>query len=391
VSFTFVFTRNLMINKKINRAWSVLLLASISVVVTAQEPQELLGLPYNSPGVTALIESYNSPMQEEFLPLVKIYRQDYFDAGVSLDYNSDIALYRIAMFDSGFRYKAYAKTLPKGVAWGMDADQVQRKTGLLDFEATNPMKGTLAAEEYLIDFYFQDGKLYHVSCMATITCLENKWNDLLAGTGLRLLPNGTPTEGNVTDGTGTMRWGQGAAVYQGEWSYGLPHGTGQYLDSFGNKYEGEFKLGFFWGKGVYISKNAGFSYKGNLVMGKRHFKGEIVYNNTNAYEGDWVQDAMSGQGKYYLGTDYMYEGSMRNNAFNGKGVLTTPDGVVTGSFKDGKPHGVCTQKTPDGNQWAKGTFINGKKEGKFVVSIDGMQTNINYKNNMEVRDGNGPN
>ena len=84
-----------------------------------------------------------------------------------------------------------------------------------------------------------------------------------------------------------MMWGNGAATYQGEWSYGLPHGKGQYIDSFGNKYDGEFKLGFFWGQARFFSETYKYSYTGEFVMGKKHNKGRITYANKTAYDGQW--------------------------------------------------------------------------------------------------------
>ena len=76
----------------------------------------------------------------------------------------------------------------------------------------------------------------------------------MAATGIRLIPDGKKIDGNIVDGQGSMKWGDGVAVYKGEWTYGVPHGKGQYVDSFGNKYEGDFKLGFFWGQGKFYSK-----------------------------------------------------------------------------------------------------------------------------------------
>ena len=59
-------------------------------------------------------------------------------------------------------------------------------------------------------------------------------------------------------------------------------------------------------------------------------------------------------------------------------LLTTPDGVIDGYFKNGKPHGVCTQASADGapiDQLA--ILMNGKeKRCTFDVSILGNKSTI---------------
>lgn len=377
--------RNRMIKNIISLSWALITFCITTLNVNAQAPELLLGLPYNSQEVTQLVSSFNNKKPtESFLPFQQIYKQDYFEDGIAMEFNSDISLYRIKLYDSGYTYQAYKKSLPKDVSWGMNLDQVQKKTGLLEFEPTNQYIGILPIQDYVIQFYFENGRLYHIVCTASMPLLERKIDELIAGTGLRLLPNGTPTEGNVIDGIGTMRWGKAAAMYKGEWAYGLPHGKGQYIDSLGNQYEGEFKLGFFWGEGIYKSKSEKYIYSGTHVMSKRHFIGKIVYGDKNAYEGVWVQDKMQGEGKYYVGVNYLYEGTMKNNAFNGKGILTTPDGTISGSFKNGKPHGYCEQKSTDGQQWAKGNFTNGKKNGTFTISSNGNEREANYEDDIEI-------
>ena len=206
----------------------------------------------------------------------------------------------------------------------------------------------------------------------------------VASWGLRLLPDGRVVSGNVLDGEGVMVWGENAASYDGDWMYGLPHGIGTYIDSFGNQYAGEFKLGFFWGVGSYSSAFYNYDYDGMFIMGKRHGKGEMRYQNGIKYSGDWVQDKMEGIGQYSMGAQYYYQGSMENNSFNGKGVLTTPDGYIKGKFKDGKPHGYCEQYSNQSSQTLSGYWQNGKKEGEFNLNAFGFDRKVIFKNDIEV-------
>jgi hypothetical protein len=96
---------------------------------------------------------------------------------------------------------------------------------------------------------------------------------------------------------------------------------------------------------------------------------------------------MEGTGTFVRGKSYVYSGSMKNNAFNGKGALKTPDGFITGSFKNGKPHGKCTQVTTDGSISIEGNFVNGLKEGKFTATTFGMTRDVFYEKNIEIQKG----
>ena len=351
----------------------------------AVEPQELLGLPYTDPLLSELRSSFQTvePV-ESFLPFLKVYKIDYQQDGFAAEYNSDVALYKIALFDSGYSYESYKGELPFGAFWGWTLREVEKKSGLLDFDEQNPYVRKYITDNYVIDFYFEDGKLYHVKLTSTLKRLQDNFKKIKLATGVRLLPDGKVAEGDVLDGTGTMTWGNGTALYKGEWSYGLPHGKGQYLDSFGNKYEGEFKLGFFWGDGKFFSKPYQYSYTGQYAMGTKHGVGKIGYANNTTYEGDWLQDIMDGEGVYFAGKNYVYKGEMKNNAFNGKGVLETPQGRISGTFLNGKPHGVCKQETLDSQQSVMGNYINGLKNGIFTINLNGEKTEVRYENDIEI-------
>lgn len=380
-ALSFVFTKM----KIVRKTFFLLGLIITGFSSLAQEPQNLLGLPYTSAELTELRSTFKSDSAlESFLPYLKVYQLDYPQDGIKKGYNSDVALYQISLFDSGYRYNAYAGDLPFDVQWGMTLEEVQKKTNLLDIDDQNIYVRKYRTDDYVIDFYFMDGGLHHIKLTASLKLLQDNITAVRQATGIRLLPDGKVREGNVLDGVGTMSWGNGTAVYQGEWSYGLPHGEGQYLDSFGNKYEGEFKLGFLWGQGKFFSKPYQYSYTGEYAMGKKHGKGKIVYANKTSYDGEWMQDAMHGMGKYFVGRNYMYQGEMKENAFNGEGTLETPQGRIKGTFKNGKPHGVCKQETLDGTQSVMGNFSNGKKNGIFTINLNGEKREVLYENDIEI-------
>ncbi len=350
-----------------------------------QTPEKILGEPYVSQSTTAYINSLstNKP-EEEFLPYLRLYRQNYYDDGISIDYNSDIAVYRILLYDSGFSYNAYSKKLPYNLKWGMNLIEIEDITGVHDPMVGNEHATVLATTKHQMEFYFTDKKFSHLRITATPQTMEEKEEKLIVANQMRLLPNGEATEGNVVDGEGTMVWGKGTAFYKGAWSYGLPHGRGQYLDTFGNKYEGDFKLGFFWGQGKFYSKLNNYNYSGSYAMSAKHGEGRAEYGNGIKYQGFWVQDYMHGVGVYSVGNRYTYQGEVVQNKLTGKGIVTTPQGTISGTFKDGKPHGVCIQTTKDNLQTVTGPFENGKKNGKFTALVLGEERIIYYENDIEV-------
>lgn len=363
---------------------AVLLGIGIQLSALAQDVTGIIGEAFNSAQPQAFVQSLDDEPQENFLPYLRTYKLDYFLSGVSVELNSDMAVYRVSLYDSGYTYHSFKGGLPLGVEWNQTETEIEDKIGNLEEVRTNPFVKQFSTDDYVLDFYFLDGRLYLMRCTVTPKKLTENAQNILQSWGIRLLPDGKPIKGNVLDSVGSMMWGENAAIYEGEWSFGLPHGSGQYVDSFGNKYEGEFKLGFFWGRGDFYSAQQGFSYRGDFVMGKKHGKGKISYTNKIGYAGDWFQDIMQGNGTYVMGTNYFYEGAMYNNNFNGKGKLTTPDGTIEGSFKNGKPHGFCSQKTSDGFQELKGVWVNGKKEGEFTLIVNGRASKHLYKNDEEI-------
>jgi hypothetical protein len=370
--------------KSISAAFFLILLTSIST--QAQTTNDLLGKSLNSPEVQQFIATHsNNQEPKEILQAnIKTYTIDCKAGGVSLEFNANMALYRVVMYDSGYTYQEYKGQIPKNLKWGMTESEIVEKIGALEEVRTNQFKKLYTMEDYALEFYFNDGKLSLLKTVASYSKLMATNAEATASWGFRLLPDGIKIEGNVVDGIGTMRWGKNAALYKGEWAYGLPHGTGEYVDSLGNKYQGEFKLGFFWGEGDFYSKHYAYSYKGDYMMGKRHGVGQIAYSNKTAYKGDWFADDMRGTGTYVMNADFYYEGEMSNNSFNGKGILYTPDGYIEGTFKDGKPHGFCKQVAEASQQTLEGEFVNGKKNGKFKFTIFGAESYKTYENDIEI-------
>jgi hypothetical protein len=63
-----------------------------------------------------------------------------------------------------------------------------------------------------------------------------------------------------------------------------------------------------------------FRYEGDLVNGKRHGKGTMLFGNGAYYAGSWIDDQMHGFGTlYYASGNPEYIGEWSNSKFNGKG------------------------------------------------------------------------
>lgn len=66
-----------------------------------------------------------------------------------------------------------------------------------------------------------------------------------------------------------------------------------------------------------------------------------------------------------------YEGGQKNGLAQGKGTATGSD-TYTGNFRKGLPYGEGTYTDSQGNIF-KGTFEEGKKEGKGVLALKGVE------------------
>ncbi len=151
------------------------------------------------------------------------------------------------------------------------------------------------------------------------------------------------------------------------------------------------------GKGFYTYKN-GDTYKGDFIRCKRHGEGLYTWPNSkeNYFRGKWEQDNMiSG---FFSCSEYTYNGDIKNNKKEGKGIITYKLNVGThtyegdwknnkrhgkgksvkhgrtyeGEWEDDLPHGIGVQNFDDGREWSgkwvKGVLQNGEFKGKLKTS-----------------------
>ncbi len=83
-----------------------------------------------------------------------------------------------------------------------------------------------------------------------------------------------------------------------------PEGKGIFIWNNGNRYEGTFKDGLVTGVGKIIYAEGSMVYEGEVVNGLKHGTGRLSwreYNNEiKVYEGLFVNDKITGEGKFYV-------------------------------------------------------------------------------------------
>ncbi|XP_038971796.1 phosphatidylinositol 4-phosphate 5-kinase 6 isoform X1 [Phoenix dactylifera] len=184
----------------------------------------------------------------------------------------------------------------------------------------------------------------------------------------RLLPNGDfytgQWSGGLPHGTGKYLWTDGC-MYEGEWRHGKTTGRGKFSWPSGATYEGEFKAGFMDGFGTYTG-SSGDTYRGCWSMNLKHGPGKKSYANGDYYDGDWRSGAQDGHGRYIWRNGTEYAGQWRAGLLHGKGSLVFANGNrYDGGWEDGVPRGNGTFRWADGSLYV-GVWSKDDAEHKGV-------------------------
>ena len=217
-------------------------------------------------------------------------------------------------------------------------------------------------------------------------------------------------EGGCLDAQGNLQ-GKGqfedtaGLKYKGEFIDGKPNGHGvlQYAD--GSTYVGEFEDGFSFtaheggcfdaqgnlqGKGQFNNEN-GFVYVGDFKDNQPHGQGTLTFPDGSSYKGEFQDDEYHGEGVLIDKNDVQqkYEGKFENDKFTdgriftanvqeggcldaqgnlqGKGRFEDTDGLTyEGEFKDGEPNGHGVLQYADGSTYV-GEFEDGNLQGRGVL------------------------
>jgi hypothetical protein len=362
----------------------IIALVALPVFANAQRYTPLLGEAYNSIQLHEWMFNFRpDSTNEEFNPYTGSYRVNHYKKGLGLDFNANMMLTGIELFDQGYSFEQFSQSLPFGAKWGMNIDSVFKSDKGFILVESNPFVLDVPTEQSHYRFFFTNDSLTSIRISAKPNVIERKAANAMANWGFRLLRNGKIMRGTCIEGNGVMSWQGGSAVYSGEWLFGLPHGYGIYQDTLGNEYEGMFKMGFFWGEGR-LKAEDGSIYLGHFVMGKKHGYGKGILANSTRYEGEWFQNTMHGKGTFFFTKTNYYKGSMKYNVFDGYGELYTRQGVYKGQFQNNLPHGQGTQFSAGGSSLS-GTWVKGKKYGTFTVKDgNGNTSKISFKNDQQV-------
>ena len=132
--------------------------------------------------------------------------------------------------------------------------------------------------------------------------------------------------------------------YEGDVSYGQPHGSGIFKWSGGAMYFGDFRQGKRHGKGRHQMAD-GWEFKGQW------------------HDGRFVHGSITDADGFLL-----YEGDVRAGKPHGRGVRWWPGGDrFEGEFADGEPRGQGVLIKTDGRRY-EGEYRGGKFDGREIVS-----------------------
>ena len=131
---------------------------------------------------------------------------------------------------------------------------------------------------------------------------------------------------------------------------GQPHGKGYIKFPNGAYYDGDFLNNTLTGMGIYHYKD-GTVYVGQLKNAYRHGKGFFDWKDGATYEGTFVNDKIDGYGILKFIDGSKYTGCWENNFRTGEGVLEFTDGgSIAGNFSNNMYNGLMTRTWPNGTK-----------------------------------------
>jgi len=204
----------------------------------------------------------------------------------------------------------------------------------------------------------------------------------------------------LRDGEGAYYYSDGD-YYEGNWSAGQKSGSGAYTWANGDKYignwvdnmkSGEGKINYQSGavfqgtfesdesvSGTYTYSTNGvkYQYNGAFSAGMKNGAGTLyLYNDgtqaydVKQYEGNWVNDQMDGQGKYYFESGDYYDGNWKADKKNGQGTYyyAATEQYYVGGWQADKKQGsgdlTYRKAGEDGYRLIyTGAWVNDKKDG----------------------------
>lgn len=124
-------------------------------------------------------------------------------------------------------------------------------------------------------------------------------------------------------------------------------------------------------------KRGKFRYKGDFVNALKSGKGRIEWfekedgvTHTTAYEGEWMEDQMHGQGTYTDFDGLRLQGSFHDGLAHGNCTVTTEDYVVTCQYDRGRPGRIGSKTWTNSNKKFRGRFREGRISRGIMIFED---------------------
>lgn len=155
-------------------------------------------------------------------------------------------------------------------------------------------------------------------------------------------------------------------IFQGQFIHGNINGRGEKYSLDGTYYIGDFENFQKHGEGQEDSEF--YIYRGGFKKGKKNGKGKIYMKVLkDTYEGDFIEDNITGAGEYHWSNENIYVGEFFNGKMHGKGINKWPNGTVyEGEYRNGIKEGFGRYMKTNGKTY-EGYFKNGKPHGKGVL------------------------
>ena len=202
-------------------------------------------------------------------------------------------------------------------------------------------------------------------------------NDLFHGLGILLSKNGDFYQGDFIkgkmEGSGVFYSSQCKYNYIGEFLENKFDGKGKITyegHDLYNYYEGNFSEGYKHGSGNLVYKD-GSCYKGNFDKNNFEGNGIFIFSDGRKYNGTWKKNKMDGSGVFTWEDGTKYKGQYKNNIKEGNGVYSFGANLYDGTWVDNLPHG-------QGMLLNEGLRIEGIfRYGKLVEIIKSKSANKN--------------
>lgn len=120
----------------------------------------------------------------------------------------------------------------------------------------------------------------------------------------------------------------------------------------------------------------GDAYRGDWVDNRPHGQGEMQYQNGNRYLGEWKNGQRNGKGQLFYRSGSYYKGNWVNNKRDGKGFMQNRNGErYAGTYANNKPHGFGVRVESTGDVY-RGTFSRGVRHGVGECNREGGEVHV---------------